>query len=65
MEKSRLDFWTVATVATGFLFGFAVATQTESFWPPIIAAFIGAGLVRGVQYLAMKNGAEGNGDEQG
>ena len=65
MEKGGLDFWTVATIATGFLLGFAVATQTESFWPPIIAAFIGAGLVRGLQYLATKNGAEGGGNEQG
>ncbi|MEZ5839676.1 MAG: hypothetical protein R3D02_04360 [Hyphomicrobiales bacterium] len=57
-QKSGYDFWNIATPVTGLLFGFGVATQTEGFWPPVIAAFVGAGLVRGVQHLAVKNGAE-------
>ena len=64
-EKKGWDFWNIATPVTGLGFGFAVASQSEGFWPPVIAAFIGAGLVRGVQYLAVKSGAEGDDNGQG
>ncbi|MCB1472986.1 MAG: hypothetical protein H6884_01215 [Rhodobiaceae bacterium] len=54
MKTGGIDFWTVATPVTGLLVGFVVAGETDNFWAPIIAAFLGAGAVRGVQYLAEK-----------
>ncbi|MCC0016317.1 MAG: hypothetical protein H6878_08605 [Rhodobiaceae bacterium] len=54
MKTDGIDFWTVATPVTGLLVGFVVAGETDNFWAPIIAAFLGAGAVRGVQYLAEK-----------
>ncbi|MCC2111877.1 MAG: hypothetical protein KDJ16_07580 [Hyphomicrobiales bacterium] len=52
MTNGGLDFWTLAVPVTGLALGFLVAMNTEGFWPPVIAAFIGAGMVRGIQYFA-------------
>ncbi len=52
MNRQDLDFWTLAVPVTGIALGVLVAMNTEGFWPPVIAAFLGAGMVRGIQYLA-------------
>ena len=52
MKREGLDFWTLAVPVTGLALGVLVAMNTEGFWPPVIAAFLGAGMVRAIQYLA-------------